>query len=282
MQDIYAVLFSDGVIKVGRGKNAKQRIVCHASASKVRGATVVKEHIVRLVPKAQHQEKRLIDFCAQNGNPITREWFTGLCMEKVISWIDLEIGVTSLEGDDVKIKEFKEASAKDDEAFAKALLEKFPAKKMPDIELVKAFGAAGALQAIYLNYMGYGGVFEKGEWGVSFFELSAALYMYKMPSEKIGYLFSRAFDDSDGAFDEIMKGAKERSEASKLLPERATIMTIEGATGQSFEFAFLQKWCDENSQQPMIVSDDRFDGGVEAWPAGAWLAAYGINLAEIF
>ena len=77
-------------------------------------------------------------------------------------------------------------------------------------------------------------------------------------------------------------------EANKLRDElgftsrHATILHVEAATGQSYSFVGLRHWCKANGVSAEVVPDKRFPKGVKAWPAGAWLATYGIDLESLF
>ena len=77
-------------------------------------------------------------------------------------------------------------------------------------------------------------------------------------------------------------------EANKLRDQlgftsrHATILHVEDATGQSFSFVGLRKWCKANGIFAEVVPDKRFPKGVKAWPAGAWFEVYGIDLADLF
>ncbi|WP_296271751.1 BRO family protein [Pseudomonas sp. UBA6323] len=64
----------------------------------------------------------------------------------------------------------------------------------------------------------------------------------------------------------------------------ATVTAVEGATGRKFPvngYVPLRQWCRNRAITPEIVPDSRF-GKVKAWPAGAWMDVYQIDLAELF
>ncbi len=63
----------------------------------------------------------------------------------------------------------------------------------------------------------------------------------------------------------------------------ATITKMEKETGRkgAFSFVALRRWCKEHGQQARNVADERW-GSVKSWPAGAWLAVYGIDLKSLF
>jgi len=60
----------------------------------------------------------------------------------------------------------------------------------------------------------------------------------------------------------------------------ATILQVENTTGRSFRFLPLRDWCDANSVAAESVPDKRY-GSVKAWPAGAWLDAYSIDISKL-
>lgn len=77
-------------------------------------------------------------------------------------------------------------------------------------------------------------------------------------------------------------------EAAKLRDElgfsarHATILKVEAATGRSFSFVNLRRWCKANGVTPEIVQDKRYADGVKAWPAAAWAYVFDIDLTELF
>ena len=63
--------------------------------------------------------------------------------------------------------------------------------------------------------------------------------------------------------------------------KQATVIAVEKATHQKFNWTKLKAWCKQNNNQPVSVPDARF-GEAKAWPAGAWLDCYGIDLTKLF
>ena len=63
--------------------------------------------------------------------------------------------------------------------------------------------------------------------------------------------------------------------------KQATVIAVENATRQKFNWTKLKAWCKQNNTQPVSVPDARF-GEAKAWPAGAWLDCYGIDLTKLF
>ena len=82
--------------------------------------------------------------------------------------------------------------------------------------------------------------------------------------------------------------ATAKREAAKLKDQlgfsarHATILQVEDATGGDFGFLELRRWCKANEVTPETVPDKRYPKGIKAWPAGAWMAVYNINLTRLF
>lgn len=79
-------------------------------------------------------------------------------------------------------------------------------------------------------------------------------------------------------------------EANRLRDElgrnsrHATVIAVEKAIGTKFAknaYVGLRAWSKANSVGAVDVVDERY-GSVKAWPAGAWLAVYGIDLGALF
>lgn len=82
--------------------------------------------------------------------------------------------------------------------------------------------------------------------------------------------------------------AKASREAAKLRDQlgfsarHATILQVEDAMQGDFNFLPLRNWCKAHEVTPEVVPDKRYPKGVKAWPAGAWLAVYGVRLDKLF
>lgn len=79
-------------------------------------------------------------------------------------------------------------------------------------------------------------------------------------------------------------------EANRLRDElgrnsrHATVIAVEKAIGTKFAknaYVGLRAWGKANGVGAVDVVDERY-GSVKAWPAGAWLAVYGIDLGAMF
>jgi hypothetical protein len=82
--------------------------------------------------------------------------------------------------------------------------------------------------------------------------------------------------------------AKANKEVARLKDQlgfsvrQATIMQVEDAMGQDFDFLPLRRWCQANEVVAESVPDKRYPKGVKAWPAAAWKACYSIDLSSLF
>jgi len=73
---IYAVLFSGNIVKVGRGRSALERIREHKRSAKIWGAKAIDKVHSSNVPNAHLAERKLIDFCKRKGVLVHgSEWF---------------------------------------------------------------------------------------------------------------------------------------------------------------------------------------------------------------
>ncbi|MFQ0827248.1 ORF6N domain-containing protein [Serratia fonticola] len=63
--------------------------------------------------------------------------------------------------------------------------------------------------------------------------------------------------------------------------KHATITKVEKKTGSEYKFVKLRRWCRDHGVEAVEVPDLRY-GSVKSWPAGAWLAEYGIDLRKLF
>ena len=64
----------------------------------------------------------------------------------------------------------------------------------------------------------------------------------------------------------------------------ATVIAVENAQGCKFgaqDWRKLKTWCKTNGVEPVPVHDPRW-GEAKAWPSGAWMAVFGVDLASLF
>ena len=80
------------------------------------------------------------------------------------------------------------------------------------------------------------------------------------------------------------KKAKKLEEKLGFCGRHATVTAVENATRSTFPknaYVALRAWCKANGVVAVDVVDQRY-GTVKAWPAGAWLEAFDVNLTELF
>ncbi len=88
MSFLYACLFSNGAIKVGRSSEPEARRQQHASRVACVGITMVEFRAAQVMGSAVHAEARLIDLCAQNATAQHRdEWFEGVAFDGAVDWM---------------------------------------------------------------------------------------------------------------------------------------------------------------------------------------------------
>ncbi len=61
----------------------------------------------------------------------------------------------------------------------------------------------------------------------------------------------------------------------------ATVIAVQRATGKKHDWLPLRRWCRANGLEAVDVPDARY-GTAKAWPAGAWSACHGVDLAALF
>lgn len=63
--------------------------------------------------------------------------------------------------------------------------------------------------------------------------------------------------------------------------QHATVKAVQAATGKPYAWLPLRRWCEALNQQPKNVTDPLY-GAVKAWPGGAWMACYSVDLVDLF
>ncbi|WP_213733699.1 ORF6N domain-containing protein [Citrobacter europaeus] len=75
---------------------------------------------------------------------------------------------------------------------------------------------------------------------------------------------------------------RERDELAERLGRSrnyATLDAVERKMGREYQWHRLRNWCLRNNVEPLVLRKFQC---VHAWPRGAWLDAYGIDLEELF
>lgn len=201
---VYAVLFSDGWVKVGRGRNAQKRIDCHISMSLMRGAKLVDSRISGLILDSRGAEAALIAMCGGYASAVHgREWFEGVDFDSLAALIDDQYAGDTQE----KISAYLHALDRQaDEVFA-AIANKLPsATKFTKADMddwSSALEHASVLEQIYLDDCYGGQLFAKEHKGYSSFYLMAALALYKVPVQNVAVIYWKAFNEPDQLLPEL-------------------------------------------------------------------------------
>ncbi len=201
---VYAVLFSDGWVKVGRGRNAQKRIDCHISASLMRGAKLVDSRISGLILDSRGAEAALIAMCGGYASAVHgREWFQGVDFDSLAALIDDQYSGDSQE----KISEYLHAfDRKTDQVFAAIANQVSSAPKFTDADMgawSSALEHASVLEQIYLDDCYGGQLFAKEHKGYSSFYLMTALALYKVPAQNVAVIYWKAFNEPDQLLSEL-------------------------------------------------------------------------------
>lgn len=75
---------------------------------------------------------------------------------------------------------------------------------------------------------------------------------------------------------------RERDELAERLGRSrnyATLDAVERKMGREYQWHRLRNWCLRNNVEPLVLRKFQC---VHAWPRGAWLDAYGVDLEELF
>ncbi len=90
-QHLYACLFSNGVIKIGRSSSPVSRIAQHEARLLVAGIDLAESYFVECMGDVVQAEAALIRKCDAVMNSVKRgnEWFENLVFADVRSWVDI-------------------------------------------------------------------------------------------------------------------------------------------------------------------------------------------------
>ena len=84
---VYAILFKNGLVKVGKSGDPNSRIASHKSNAAVHGNPVTNFWVSPLLTDMHEAESRLINYCSMYESPIAgSEWFMGLSYSDVVSF----------------------------------------------------------------------------------------------------------------------------------------------------------------------------------------------------
>lgn len=209
---VYAVLFSDGWVKVGRGRNGAARIGSHAGVSAMRNAAVVRSVVSGRIVDSKSAEKELIAYCSENGRSVHgREWFSDIDFEA------LE-GIITKKFSDSSDEQFAIAAERSDVA-AKKLVDAIFSIGAPSPHEVRraeeeaARWAASLAHARILDRLyrddAYGGwLFEISASGMTNFFNYSALTVNTLDEGEIADLFYCASTNPGEALEQITSTAR--------------------------------------------------------------------------
>lgn len=184
---VYAVMFSDGWLKVGRGKNPEARIQAHEAVSKMRGATRTAYVISGRIVNAKAAEAELIGFCQGIGKTeFGNEWFSGVEFNLVESLIKDRFPEDSAEAFDQE----KERSEKAIDRVVGGMFRNGRQRNGVDLKWVEAMGHARIVERILATNEPLSGCWQKEVApNFSFCALTVSLAVYEMDDEEITELY---------------------------------------------------------------------------------------------
>lgn len=210
---VYAVVFSDGWLKVGRGRNPQSRISSHACVSGMRNATVDRSVISGTVADSLAAEAALISFCSEQGEAVHgREWFTGVSFDTVCKFIEEQFSGDS--------PEYLSEARKFQSDRVQSMLDGVFSRAQPvadaaamneaeeRLKWISSLAYARILDRLYRDDMYDGWLFEVSESGITNFGNYAALTVHALDEGEIADLFYRVSTNPGEALDQIVSSAR--------------------------------------------------------------------------
>lgn len=186
---VYVAEFSDGWIKVGRGRNADARIKQHQSVSRMRGASLVRAFKSNPVANPKAVERRLIALCSALGEKVHgNEWFTGVSYESLVCAAQ---SAAVRPADCAQSPGVSDRFSERVETFLNRL---FPCPTEEQIAWSEAIAHARSLERVFLED-GFGGeVFQDTGRGYSKFFLAASIAVCGMSAGEVAETYSDALN----------------------------------------------------------------------------------------
>lgn len=201
---VYAVLFSDGWVKVGRGRDAQKRINCHISLSAMRGATAVDCRISGKILDSSRAEAALIALCGgYESSVFGREWFDGVDFALLASLIESQFSGDSKEAFSEYSASFAIRAEKAGASFKNAFDRFYPFSKEDAEAWSVAVEHAKVIEQIYLDDCYSGPLFAKEHRGYSSFCLMASLALYKVQAHNVALIYWKAFNEPEQLLPEL-------------------------------------------------------------------------------
>lgn len=194
---VYAVLFSDGWVKVGRGKNPEIRIASHVNLSAMRNAAEEKRFISGRIIGHVKAELEIINFCLANGErAYGREWFKGIDFSKLESFM-----ADSFSGDsEDDLASHSIAADKNNSSVAERIVcnGRSCSNDYEPSKWDMALMHARLIEKSLLNEMYSGEMFEQ-KGSMSWFVSLAALAINSMNSDEESEVYHMVTEDPDSA-----------------------------------------------------------------------------------
>ena len=199
---VYGVLFSDGLVKVGRMSERSSRLSSYGVAASLRGSSVVKTVTSGFVVDSVREENKLIQWCREHGcQAAGREWFDGINFELLEAFILADVKPSSSS----EIKRAADAAAKQVDRVAEALFPSNQAVGRDDsTEWAAALVHAKTLEQMFVNECYGGDLFaELTGRGYSIFFLNAAIAFSQLSPMGAAELYASALEDSEACIGTI-------------------------------------------------------------------------------
>ncbi|MNE22815.1 hypothetical protein D3C80_1160410 [compost metagenome] len=205
---VYVARFSDGWVKIGRGRDAQSRITCHVSASAMRGATLIESYVSGQVVDSVAAESALIEMC---GGPQAavhgREWFLNPDYSALVATIKRKYSGDPAEHF-VAHREAVEVQAQKVFSFIRGPVTPTSVFSAQDMAAwSSALEHAAVLEQVYLDDCYCGQLFAKENKGYSAFFLMAALALWKLPAHSVAVTYWKAFNEPDQLLIELSEAA---------------------------------------------------------------------------
>lgn len=196
---VYAILFSDGLVKVGRGYDARSRVITHEGAAKARGVKVVEKYFSGPLIDPKSCEKKVIEYCKKNGDLAHGlEWFSKINYEALKEYIKANLPRANEQEIFKKREEIKNKAEEVGKYIFDSINEKFniPTEitmvSQEEKEWSNSLVHASTIQKVMQDDLFYCDSFKLEAYGVSKFELSCAIVVSSMCAGEIAGLYNLA------------------------------------------------------------------------------------------
>lgn len=195
---VYVARFSDGWVKIGRGRDAHSRIACHVSTSAMRGATLIESYASGKIVDSVAAESALIEMCGGAQAAVHgREWFLSPDYPSLVAAIQ-----SSYMGDPAeRFEAHREAVNAQTQKVFDFIRGPAPSVSVFSAQDMAAWSSAlehaKVLEQIYREDCYGGQLFSREEKGYCAFFLMAALAIWKSPAHAVAVIYWKAFNEPD-------------------------------------------------------------------------------------